>query len=181
MPSRGGRQCRGAQACEDKTPLSNNALKGHSSDQPACSRAEGRRKNRIQKWVALGLLMFSCSVMSDSLWPHVLQHTRLPWPSLSPGVRSNSCSLNWKCHPTMSSSAARCESESVSCLVVSDCLWPHGLQSARLFCPWNSPGKNTGVGYHFLLQGILPTQGSNPSLVIAGIFFTIWATREAPN
>ena len=39
----------------------------------------------------------------------------------------------------------------------------------------NSPGKNTGVGCHALLQGIFPTQGANP-----GRFFTIWATREAP-
>ena len=31
---------------------------------------------------------------------------------------------------------------------------------ARLLCPWDSPGKNTGVGYHFLLQGIFPTRGS---------------------
>ena len=48
--------------------------------------------------------LFSCSVMSDSLWPHGLQHSRLPCPSLSPGVCSNSCPLNWWCHPTMSSS-----------------------------------------------------------------------------
>ena len=40
------------------------------------------------------------------------------------------------------------------------------LQPTRLFCPWNSPGKNTGVGCHFLLQGIFPTQGSNLSLCI---------------
>ena len=44
-------------------------------------------------------------------------------------------------------------------------LWPHGLQPARLLCPWDSPGKNTGVGCHFLLQGIVPTQGSNPNLL----------------
>ena len=37
-----------------------------------------------------------------------------------------------------------------------------GLQPARLLCPWDSPGQNTGVGCHALLQGILPTQGSNP-------------------
>ena len=36
---------------------------------------------------------------------------------------------------------------------------------ARLVCPWNFPGKNTGVGCHFLLQGIFPTQGSNPRLL----------------
>ena len=33
-----------------------------------------------------------------------------------------------------------------------------------IICPWNSPGKNTGVGCHSLLQGIFPTQGSNPDL-----------------
>ena len=52
-----------------------------------------------------------------------------------------------------------------SCLVVSDSLWPHGLQPIRLLCPWSSPGKNTGVGCHALLQGIFPTQGSNPGLL----------------
>ena len=50
-----------------------------------------------------------------------------------------------------------CESE--SCSVVSNSLWPHGLYS-----PWNSPGQNTGVGSHFLRQGIFPTQGSKPDL-----------------
>ena len=35
----------------------------------------------------------------------------------------------------------------------------------RLLCPWNSPGKNTGVGFHALLQGIFPTQGLNPHLL----------------
>ena len=48
--------------------------------------------------------------------------------------------------------------------VVSNFLQPHGLQPARFLCPWDSPGKNTGVGCHFLLQGIFPTQGSNLGL-----------------
>ena len=43
------------------------------------------------------------------------------------------------------------ESESISCSVMSNSLWPHGLQPARLCCLWNSPGKNTGVGSHSLL------------------------------
>ena len=42
---------------------------------------------------------------------------------------------------------------------------PHGLQPARLLCPWDSPGKNTGVGCHALFQGIFRIQGSNPSLL----------------
>ena len=60
-----------------------------------------------------------------------------------------------------------------SCLT----LWP-----CRLLCPWDSPGKNTGVGCHALLQGIFPIQRSNPRLLqlpaLAGRFFTTSATWE---
>ena len=49
--------------------------------------------------------------------------------------------------------------------VLSDSLRTHGLWPAKLLCPWNSPGKHTGVGCHFLLQGIFPTQGSNLGLL----------------
>ena len=45
-----------------------------------------------------------------------------------------------------------------------DSLWPHGPQLTRLLCPWDVPDKDTGVGCHFLLQGIFSTQGSNPGL-----------------
>ena len=51
------------------------------------------------------------------------------------------------------------ESESESCSVMSNSLQPCGLYS-----PWNSPGQNTGMGSLSLLQGIIPTQGLNPSL-----------------
>ena len=44
-------------------------------------------------------------------------------------------------------------------------LQPNGLQLTRLLHPWDSPGKNTGVGCHALLQGIFPTQGLNPHLL----------------
>ena len=51
----------------------------------------------------------------------------------------------------------------VACLlshsVMSDSLRFYGLESARLLCPWAFPGKNNGVGCHFLPQGIFPTQG----------------------
>ena len=50
------------------------------------------------------LLLFSCSVVSDSLQPHGLQHSRHPCPSPSPRVCSNSCPLSQLCHPTISSS-----------------------------------------------------------------------------
>ena len=50
------------------------------------------------------------------------------------------------------------------CCLVKSCrtfLQPHGLKPTRLLCPWDFPGKNTGVGWHFLLQGFFPTQGWN--------------------
>ena len=53
------------------------------------------------------LLLFSCSVMSDSLWVHWLQQARLPFPrcpSPFPGTCSNSSPLSWSCDPTISSS-----------------------------------------------------------------------------
>ena len=43
--------------------------------------------------------------------------------------------------------------------VTSDSSQLHGLQPARLLCPWHVPGKNTGVGFHFLLQWVFQTQG----------------------
>ena len=55
-------------------------------------------------------------------------------------------------------------SKSISCLVMSDSLWPHGLWPARFLSHWNSLGKNTGVGSHSLLQEIFPTQGLNMGL-----------------
>ena len=52
------------------------------------------------------LLLFSCSVMSNSLRPHGLQHARLPCLSQSPRACSNSLPLSWWCHPTISSSVS---------------------------------------------------------------------------
>ena len=53
--------------------------------------------------VQFSAVQFSCSVMSDSLWPHGLQHARPPYPSSTPRVYSNWCPLSWWCHPTISS------------------------------------------------------------------------------
>ena len=49
--------------------------------------------------------------------------------------------------------------------IVSDSLQTHGLQPTRLLCPWDSPGKNTGVGCHALLQGTFLTQRLNPHIL----------------
>ena len=70
------------------------------------------------------------------------------------------------CHSTrLSSLCYTATSLQLSCSVMSNSLQPPGLQPARLLCPWDSPGKNTGVGCHFLLQGIFPTQGLNLCLL----------------
>ena len=50
---------------------------------------------------------------------------------------------------------------SVSRSLLSNSLQPHGLELTRQLCPWDSPGKNTGVGSHSCLQGIFLTWGSN--------------------
>ena len=56
-----------------------------------------------------------------------------------------------------------------SCCLVTKLCWtpliPHGLQPTILLCPWDFPGKNTGVICHFLLQGIFPTLESKPCLL----------------
>ena len=57
------------------------------------------------------------------------------------------------------------KSESVSNSLMSNSLQPYELEPARLLYPWNSPGKNTRVGSHSLLQGISPAQRLNPGLL----------------
>ena len=65
-----------------------------------------------------------------------------------------------------------CFSVAQSCLTL--------CNPTRLLCPWNSPGKKTGVGSHPPFQGIFLTWGMNPlqAACTAGRFFTLWATRE---
>ena len=81
-------------------------------------------------------VQFSRSVVSDSLWPHELQHTRPPCPSPTPRVHSNSCSSSWWCHPAILSSV----------VPFSSC--PHSLQASGTF-PMSqlfaSGGQNIGV------------------------------------
>ena len=63
---------------------------------------------------------------------------------------------------------------------MSHSLQPHGLQPARLLCPWNSPGRNTGVGCHSHLQGISLTQGLNPRLLHCRQILYCLSHQEAP-
>ena len=70
------------------------------------------------------------------------------------------------------------------CSVMSDSLWPHGLQPTRLLCPWDHPSKNTGVSCHFLLQRIFPTQGSNWCLLYCTrllLWLSHWGSPRCQN
>ena len=158
--------------------------------------------------------------MSNSLWPHGLQHARIPCPSPTPGAYSNSClSTRW-CHPNISSSAVPISSilqyfpasasfqmsqlfawggqsigvsASASILSMNNQDWfpiwtikkaEHQRTDAfewwcwrrLLKVPWTArrpnqsilkdfPGKNSGVGCHFLLQEIFPSLGLNLGLL----------------
>ena len=112
-------------------------------------------------------------VLSDSLQPRGLYS---PWTSPSQNTGGGSLSLLWGIFPTQGSNPGllHCRRvlyqlsyqgspwrvfSSVSRSVMSDSLRPCGLYS-----PWNSPGQNTVMGSLSLLQGIFPTQGSNPGL-----------------
>ena len=55
-------------------------------------------------WLTFTSVQFRCSVQSNSLWPHGLQHARPPCPSPTPGACSNLCPSSQWCHPTISSS-----------------------------------------------------------------------------
>ena len=82
--------------------------------------------------------------MSNSVWPHRWQPTRLPHPWDSPG--KNTSGLPFP------SPVQESEKGKWSRSVVSDSSRPHGLQPTRLLCPWDFPGKSTGVGCHCLLR-----------------------------
>ena len=112
--------------------------------------------------------------------PHRRQPTRLPRPWDSPGKNTGvGCHCLLQCMKVKSESEVvkslscvqllvtpwmaehfRCSPETIATFLIS---YVHA-KSLRLLCPRDSPGKNTRVGCHSLLQGIFPTQGSNPHL-----------------
>ena len=95
--------------------------------------------------------------MSDSVPPHRRQPTRLCRPWDSPG--KNTGVGGHFLHQCM-----KVESESEVAQSCPTLRYPMGLQPTKLLRSWDSPGQNTGVGSLSLLQGIFPTQGSNPGL-----------------
>ena len=81
-------------------------------------------------------VQFSCSVVSDSLWPHGLQHTRSPCPSPTPRVYPNSCPSSRWCHPTISSSV----------ILFSSCLESCPASGSFLMSQFfASDGQSTGI------------------------------------
>ena len=98
-------------------------------------------------------VQFSCSVMSNSLRPHELQHARPPCPSPTPRVHSNSCPSSEWCHPAISSSVFPFSSCPQSLLA------SESLTVSQLFA-WG--GQSTGVS---ALASFLPkkSQGGSPS------------------
>ena len=63
---------------------------------------------------------------------------------------------------------------SVSCLVMSNSLQPHGLWPSRFLCPWNFPSKNSGVGCHFLLLGHIYTLMYDICFSLSDLLHCVW-------
>ena len=130
---------------------------------------------RILEWVAIFFLQGNLpdpgikpmSPLSPSLWADSLIF------NLRICCNLNSFFFLFLMFPNIHS----CVSHSV--IVVSDSLWPHGLQFTRLLCPWSFPGKDAGVGCHFLLQGIFPTPGSHHISSTSRWALYCWIAREA--
>ena len=104
----------------------------------------------------------SCSVMPNPLWPHGLQPTRLLCPWHFPG-RDTGVGCHFLFQITIVKDVYQFLQSLVKLKSLS-CAWlfsTPGTVTTRLLCPWNFPGKSTGVGCHFLLQEIFLTQGSN--------------------
>ena len=115
------------------------------------------------------MLLFSCSVVSDALWPHGLQHTRHPCPSLSPEVCSNYCPLNRWCHPAISSSVITFSSCTqyfpASGSFPMSQLFPSGGQSIGASASASVPRMNIQNWFHIGLTGLIAVQSKGISRV----------------
>ena len=116
------------------------------------SELQSTYKRAYHIWNVKWVVLFSCLVVSDSLWPHGLQHTRLLCLSPSPGACSNSCPLSQWCHPTILSSV----------IPVSSCLLSFPTSGSfpisRLFL---SGGQSIGASICNVLGSM-----SNPEIIL---------------
>ena len=116
-------------------------------------------------------VQFSCSVVSDSLWPHESQHTRPPCPSLTPGVHSDSHQSSWWCHPAISSSVVRLWSchqsfPASESLPISQ-LFAWGGQSTGVSALASFPPKNTKDWSPLEWTGLISFQSKGLSRVFS--------------
>ena len=145
---------------------------------------ESGEESRVQvsgfdQWICIvsGMWVFYVCLRSDWRSSKFLFFVNLflimivPLPGYDPSLLQDistfhSCPCIWK----------------VKVLVTQSCwtLQPHGLWPTWFLYPWNSPGKNTGVGCHFLLFGIFLTQGSNPCLLHGGQIFNHLSHEASP-
>ena len=88
-------------------------------------------------------------------------------PSLEPQLFFTLSHISFCLRPALPAFTCRMPNSGVHAKLFQSCLTlrPQGPQTSGFLCPWDSPGKTTGVGCHALLQGIFPTQGLNPRLL----------------
>ena len=131
-------------------------------------------------------VQFSGSVVSDSLQPHGLQHTRPPCPSPTPGVYSGSCPLSQWCHPTISSSVVTFSSCHLSIRVFSNesalCIrWPNYLNFSLSISPSN---EYSGlISFRIDWFGLLAaqeTQESSPTPQFKSINSSVFSLLYGP-
>ena len=143
-------------------------------DHPRLAETHSSSKSFTVFYVLKVKVTLLCPTLCDPVDCHLC-----PWnsPGKNTGVGSHSllqgifptegwnlCFLHWRrlYHLSYQGSSYVLKVKKWSHSVVSDSLRPCGLKPTRLLCPWDFPGKSTGVDCHFLLQGIFLTQGLNP-------------------
>ena len=148
------------------------------------------------KWIwPLCSVQFSCSVVSNSLWSHGLQHARPPCPSPTPGVYSNFCPLRWWCHPTISSSVVPVSSHPQSFPASGSFqmsqLFTSGGQSVKSFSFTISPSNEYSglipfrmdwldlLAVQGTLKNLLQNHSSKASILWCSAFFMVWFSHPS--
>ena len=136
-----------------------------------------------------------CSVVSNSLWPHGLQHARPSCPSPTPGVYSNFCPLRWWCHPTISSSVVPISSHPQSFPASGSFqmiqLFTSGGQSVKSFSFTISPSNEYSglipfrmdwldlLSVQGTLKNLLQNHSSKASILWRSAFFIVWFSHPS--
>ena len=127
-------------------------------------------------------VQFSCSVVSNSLWPHEPQHARSPYPSPTPRVHPNPCPLNWWWHPTISSSVvpfSSCPqsfpaSESYQmCQLFSSGGQRTGVSASTSVLPMNTQDWLDLLAVQGTLKSLFQHHSSKASILLCSAFFIV--------